>query len=131
MRYPEVSRRFHEILALRKMKARDLAERAGMTEAAVSHYVNGNRCPTNKSAVRLANVLNCNPIWLMDLDDDRDRGTFQKVDSVTYKIDLEENSRIVKIMEEIDNIPEPQQEHFLNTVESMLNMLKGDDKKEA
>jgi DNA-binding Xre family transcriptional regulator len=37
MRYPEIAKRFQLILDLRKMKARDLADKSGLTEAAISH----------------------------------------------------------------------------------------------
>lgn len=74
MKYPEIAKRFNYILTLRQLKARELADKVGMTEAAISHYVNGNRCPTNKTAVRLANVLRCNPLWLMDLDSEMIKG---------------------------------------------------------
>ena len=70
MKYPEISRRFKHILYLRDMKAQELADKADMTKAAISHYVNGNRCPTNKTASILADILKCNPLWLMDLSDD-------------------------------------------------------------
>ena len=67
MRYPEIAKRFQLILDLRKMKARDLADKSGLTEAAISHFVHGNRCPNNKTAYVLGKILNCSPAWLMDL----------------------------------------------------------------
>lgn len=67
MKYPRIASRFSYILTMRQMKANELAEKAGMTKAAISHYVNGNRCPTNKTAALLGKILDVNPLWLMDL----------------------------------------------------------------
>lgn len=67
MKYPEIARRFTEILNEKGWKAQELADRSGMTKAAISHYVNGKRCPTNKTASQLGKVLGVNPLWLMDL----------------------------------------------------------------
>lgn len=67
MKYPRVASRFSYILTVRGMKAQELAEKSGITKAAISHYVNGNRCPTNKTSAILGKILNVNPLWLMDL----------------------------------------------------------------
>lgn len=96
MKYPEIAKRFNYILTLRQLKARELADKVGMTEAAISHYVNGNRCPTNKTAVRLANVLRCNPLWLMDLDSEM----------IKEKEEPELSSSKQKLLEAFKNLPE-------------------------
>ena len=96
MKYPEIAKRFNYILTLRQLKARELADKVGMTEAAISHYVNGNRCPTNKTAVRLANVLRCNPLWLMDLDSE----------IIKEKEEPELSPSKQKLLEAFKNLPE-------------------------
>lgn len=70
MKYPEISRRFKHILSLRDMKQIELADRAGIDKSFISHYVNGTHCPSNEKAQLLADILNVNPLWLMDLSDD-------------------------------------------------------------
>ena len=70
MKYPEVSKRFKHILNLRNMKQVELAEKAGIDKSFISHYVNGTHCPSNGKAQLLADILNVNPLWLMDLSDD-------------------------------------------------------------
>lgn len=70
MKYPTIALRFSDILNLRGLKARELAEKAEMTEGAISHYVNGNRVPGNKTATKLGKILDVNPLWLMDLSAD-------------------------------------------------------------
>lgn len=144
MKYPEVAKRFTTILSIRHMKARELAEKAGMTEAAVSHYVNGNRCPTNKSAVALAKVLDCNPIWLMDLDDNMYKPdiNWTKTISASYdyhmdnpfetqKMDIgdftlvtisKEQSRIEKLFKIINEMPEPKKTYVLDIIEAIINL---------
>ena len=70
MKYPTIALRFSDILNLRGIRARELAEKADMTESAISHYVNGNRVPGNKTATKLGKILDVNPLWLMDLSAD-------------------------------------------------------------
>lgn len=70
MKYPEIAKRFNLIMNLRHIKAVDLAKKAGISAGALSHYYNGNRCPSTDIAIRLGKILDCNPVWLMDLDDE-------------------------------------------------------------
>ena len=69
MRYPKVSENFRTILKLRKLTAQELADKAHIGKSSVSQYVNGSHCPSTKRAQQLADVLDCNPVWLMGLDD--------------------------------------------------------------
>lgn len=73
MKYPEIAKRFRTILSLRNMKQQELANRAGVNKSFISHYVNGTHCPSNITAQQLADVLDVNPLWLMDLDDTMER----------------------------------------------------------
>lgn len=68
MKYPEIAKRFEIILEKRGIKGYDLAERAGLSSAAVSQYLNGVRCPTRNTAQSLSEVLRVNPLWLMGFD---------------------------------------------------------------
>ena len=52
MKYPVSAQRFREVLAERNMQAQELAARSGLSKAAISQYVNGSRCPTNRTALR-------------------------------------------------------------------------------
>ena len=79
MKYPEIAKRFSYILKKRKMKAQDLADRSGLSKSAISLYVNGERCPTNKTALILGDVLGVSPLWLMgfDVTPDRERSAVE------------------------------------------------------
>lgn len=104
MRYPEIAKRFQLILDLRKMKARDLADKSGLTEAAISHFVHGNRCPNNKTAYILGKILNCSPAWLMDLDDKMENISehhFKEVFSDFYKLPKKNQDAIIPIIKAI------------------------------
>lgn len=70
MNYPEVSRRFKHILQLRNISAQELADKSKVGKSSISHYVNGSHCPSNHRAQILADVLMCNPLWLMGLDEE-------------------------------------------------------------
>jgi transcriptional regulator with XRE-family HTH domain len=50
----------HE-LARRDWKYADLAERAGVSRASISRWVNGIELPESKNAVKLADALDANP----------------------------------------------------------------------
>ena len=68
MKYPEIARRFSYILSRENLRAQDLANQTGISKSAISLYVNGERCPTNNTALALGSVLNVNPLWLMGFD---------------------------------------------------------------
>lgn len=121
MKYPEIAKRFNYILTLRQLKARELADKVGMTEAAISHYVNGNRCPTNKTAVRLANVLRCNPLWLMDLDDEMIK---DKRDEIYEKISRNWNELQKQVMDIMDEVEEDSNRQILAYAQALYDMKK-------
>lgn len=45
---------------------RELAERSGLTEAAISYYLSGQKTPGFKAIINLANVLHCSIEDLID-----------------------------------------------------------------
>lgn len=47
------------------MTQRQLAEACGLTEAAVSRYLNGQRCPKGVIIVRLAEALQTDPNYIL------------------------------------------------------------------
>lgn len=121
MKYPEIAKRFNYILTLRQLKARELADKVGMTEAAISHYVNGNRCPTNKTAVRLANVLRCNPLWLMDLDDEMIK---DKRDEIYEKLSRNWNELQKQVMDIMDEVEEDSNRQILAYAQALYDIKK-------
>ena len=67
--------RLCELLKKRGMSQKDLAEKAGITESAVSHYVRGDRFPRAKALAQIAIALGTTSDYLMngsvnDMDDE-------------------------------------------------------------
>lgn len=117
MKYPEIAKRFNYILTLRHLKARELAEKADMTEAAISHYVNGNRCPTNRTAVRLAKVLKCNPLWLMDLDENMIKDEISPAFNIDYMVT---DKKLGRLIVEMQALPEKKKEYIIKLLEAAM-----------
>lgn len=57
--------RLKELLQEADMTQRELADRTGITEAAVSRYVNGTREPRGEALVRIASVLGVTTDYLL------------------------------------------------------------------
>lgn len=58
--------RLEEMLKSRHMAQKELAERAGITEAAVSHYIKGDRIPRSAVLSRIADALGTSSDYLME-----------------------------------------------------------------
>lgn len=58
-----------EMLVEARMTQRDLAEDTGLSEAAISQYINQRRMPTVRALVNIAYSLNCSFDELMDFGD--------------------------------------------------------------
>ena len=57
--------RIAELLKEKEMTQRDLATKVGVTDAAMSHYIKGDRVPRAAVMVQIANVLGTSPDYLM------------------------------------------------------------------
>lgn len=53
-----------KIMIEREMTAADIARKSGMTQAALSRYINGKRTPNLNSVIKIAKALNV-PIELL------------------------------------------------------------------
>lgn len=58
--------RLEELLKARKMTQKELAAKSGVTEAAMSHYVKGDRMPRSAVLSRIAISLNTTSDYLME-----------------------------------------------------------------
>ena len=92
MKYPEIAKRFSYILSLRNIKQQELADKAGIHKSFISHYVNGTHCPSNVTAQQLADILDVNPLWLMDLDSRMEKVTAQMNDDLVDFIEAYKNA---------------------------------------
>lgn len=68
MRNPETARRLKEAMEDKNISSRTLSEKAGVSESSISQYLHGLFAPKNKTAAKLADVLQVNPMWLMGFD---------------------------------------------------------------
>lgn len=68
----ETGKRIVELLDKRGMTRKELAQKAGVTQAAISRYTKGNRSPKWEVIVRIADALNTTTDYLL--------GTEKKMD---------------------------------------------------
>ena len=68
MRNPETAQRLLEAMNRKNMTAKQLSDKSGVSEPSISQYIHGLFAPRNKTAAKLADVLNVNPMWLMGFD---------------------------------------------------------------
>ena len=71
MKNNEMSR-LAEILSERSMTQKDLAAATGITEAAISHYVNGTRIPRGVNLTKIAKALGTTTDYLLNHDQSMD-----------------------------------------------------------
>lgn len=114
MKYPEIARRFTEILNEKGWKAQELADRSGMTKAAISHYVNGKRCPTNKTASQLGKVLGVNPLWLMDLSEQKQVGIYL----------ANNEGEVLEVFGSFRDLPQKSQDYLLPYLKALIEAEK-------
>lgn len=65
MKYLITASRLKQALNDKGMTARELSTRSGVSEASISQYINGTHKPGNVSSGKMAEVLDCDPVWLM------------------------------------------------------------------
>ena len=75
----QFNERLQQAISRSGMTQKELAEKVGITEAAVSHYLKGDRMPRSAVAVKLADVLNMSVDELM-------RGNTETSFDEVYKI---------------------------------------------
>lgn len=68
MKNEESARRLRKALADSGLTQQELSDKSGVSKSSISQYINGTHVPSNKKAALIANVLECNPLWLMGFD---------------------------------------------------------------
>lgn len=101
-KYPEIARRFNQIMNIRNIRAGELAIKVDTSPATISHYVHGSRCPSSEMALRLSKVLKCSPMWLMDLSPEMEEKKSQhnlmftdELGNIYYKLDKTAQARVL------------------------------------
>ena len=81
---------------------KELAEKAGVTEAAMSHYLKGTRCPRPSVLAKLANLLNVSVDYLIDGDKASSNEAYKQIRLLAArnvsKLTPEEKMEIIKIL---------------------------------
>lgn len=85
MKYALTAKRLSDILTIRGMKAQELADKAGVNKASISQYINGSHKPSNLSSGKMAQILRCNPLWLMGFDVEMEATEMQEVQTAISK----------------------------------------------
>lgn len=62
----KLGKRMNELLVNRHMTQKELAQKAGITEAAVSHYIKGDRIPRSSVLSKIAMVLDTTSEFLLE-----------------------------------------------------------------
>ena len=65
MRNPETAKRLADAMNMKKMSAKELSDKSGVSESSISQYLHGLFAPRNRTAAKLAVVLEVDPMWLM------------------------------------------------------------------
>ena len=68
----EVASKIEELLSLRKMNQKDLAQMANITESAISHYIKGDRTPRGVNLIKIAKALGTTTDYLLEHDSVQD-----------------------------------------------------------
>lgn len=58
--------RISDLLSQNEMTQKELAQKAGITESAISHYIKGDRVPRGVNLVKIANALGTSTDFLLD-----------------------------------------------------------------
>lgn len=69
MKYELTANRLRKAMKEKGLTQQALANISGVTKSSISHYVNGKNVPDNFQAFKLSKVLDCDPSWLMGVDD--------------------------------------------------------------
>ena len=68
MKNQETAMRIREAILKSGLTQQEVADKAGIGKSSISQYINGTHVPGNKKAGQLAEVLHCDPMWLMGID---------------------------------------------------------------
>lgn len=69
MKYELTANRLRDAMKEKGLTQQALSNLSGVTKSSISHYVNGKNVPDNFQAFKLSKVLDCDPSWLMGVDD--------------------------------------------------------------
>lgn len=71
--------RLQKALSFSKMTQKQLAQKVGITEASISHYLKGDRSPRASVVAKIAEALNCNVEFLLGTSDINEKNEFDNL----------------------------------------------------
>ena len=119
----EFKTRLARALTLKNIKPIELAEKSGLPKSGISQYLKGVCVPKNKNILKIAQVLNVNPDWLIGNSAIMDSTIDNNIEKLSKPIS---NSAVVLIYGSIPaGIPVECIEDVIGTVEIDADMLRG------
>ncbi len=95
----QFNERLQQAISRSGMTQKELAEKVGITEAAVSHYLKGDRMPRSAVAVKLADVLNMSVDELMGGNTETSFDEVYKIVARSAKqLDNDQKAALVRVL---------------------------------
>lgn len=113
MKYEITAKRLQKALSDCNLKARELADKAGVSESSVSQYVNGSHAPSNISSGKMGAVLGVNPLWLMGFDVDPKKA-----------LTTESANKDFEIVDKLSKLEPRDKDIVLNMIDTMIASKK-------
>ena len=94
------------LIAERGVSQKELAQKAGVTEAAISHYINGDRSPRGAILLNIANALGTTTDFLLSVSKSEENNTSENEIENCYKllakninqVSFEQKQRFLKLL---------------------------------
>lgn len=102
----EISERLKELLDINGLTQKELANRAGVSESAMSHYVKGDRIPRPTVLARIAGALNTSTDDLLGINNTTQEDVEQAISIIgrnASELSKEQKMRIINIIMEGNN----------------------------
>ena len=97
-----MNERILELLSQKNMTQKQLSEKAHVTEAAVSHYIKGDRIPRSAVAERIAEALGTSVDYLLNgadsFDTNEKEQTFRLIARNASKMTYDEKKQIMDLL---------------------------------
>lgn len=94
--------RIKEILDIRGIQAKELADAIGVSEQAMSNYINNKRNINTDLAVNIANYLNVTTDYLLNNKNDSYKNEIEEVATLFEKLDDEEKQALLLMMRKLN-----------------------------
>lgn len=97
-----INKRLMDLICVSGLTQKEVAEKAGITEAAMSHYLKGTRCPRPTVLAKLAEILGTNINYLIGGKENSEDNAFNQIRMLAARnvsnLSDEEKLEIIKIL---------------------------------